>query len=97
MEVLVAIITCEAFRTNGNNDAVRNTWLPDLVKLGVDYKFFMGQGSKSTKDDEVLLDAPDDYHNVTYKTKEMYKYAAAKGYEYVFLCTQIPMFAPPVS
>ncbi len=86
MEVLVAIITCESFRTNGNNDAVRNTWLPDLVKLGVDYKFFMGQGSKSTKDDEVLLDAPDDYHNVTYKTKEMYKYAAAKGYEYVFLC-----------
>ena len=43
MEVLVAIITCESFRTNGNNDAVRNTWLPDLVKLGVDYKFFMGQ------------------------------------------------------
>ena len=47
MKVLIAILSCESFRTNGNNQAMRDTCLP-LVK-GADYKIFMGQGSKITQ------------------------------------------------
>jgi hypothetical protein len=84
MKVLIAVLSCELYRTNGNNQALRDTWLPCIV--GADYKFFMGQGSKCTQPDEVYLDVQDDYSNVTYKAKEMYKWAASKDYDYVFKC-----------
>lgn len=84
MKILVSIVSCELFRVNGNNQAVRDTWLP-LLK-DADYKIFMGHGSSTTQPDEVLLNAPDDYKNVSYKTKEMYKYAYEKGYDYIFKC-----------
>lgn len=84
MKVLIAILSCELFRTNGNNQAMLDTWLP-YVK-DADYKIFMGQGSNVSQVYEVLLDAPDDYNNVTYKAKEMYKWALEKGYDYIFKC-----------
>ena len=84
MKVLIAILSCESFRVNGNNQAMRDTWLPHIE--GADYKIFMGHGSKATLEDEVYLDAPDDYKNVTYKTKAMYKWALEKGYDYIFKC-----------
>jgi hypothetical protein len=84
MKILLAIVSCGLFKENGNNQAVRDTWLKELH--GVDYKIFMGQGSTATKPDEVVLEAPDDYHNVTYKTKEMYKYAYRNNYDYIFKC-----------
>ena len=84
MNILIAIVSCQAFKDNGNNQAVRDTWLKDLH--GVDYKFFMGKGSTSTSPDEVVLQAPDDYQNVTYKMQEVYRYAHAHGYDYMFKC-----------
>ncbi len=84
MKTLLAIVSCGLFKDNGNNQAVRDTWLTQL--RGMDYKIFMGQGSTATKEDEVVLQAPDDYSNVTYKTKEMYKYAFRNGYDYIFKC-----------
>jgi hypothetical protein len=84
MKILIAALSCELFRTNGNNQAMRDTWLPDVK--GADYKIFMGQGSQIQRDDEVFLDAPDGYDSVTYKAKEMYKWAQARKYEYIFRC-----------
>jgi hypothetical protein len=84
MKVLIAVLSCELYRINGNNQALRDTWLPSIK--GADYKIFMGQGSTITLPDEVYLDVPDDYSNVTYKAKEMYKWAASKDYDYVFKC-----------
>lgn len=84
MKVLIAVLSCELFRTNGNNQAMRDTWLP-LVK-DADYKIFMGQGSSVTQEDEVLLDAPDDYKNVTYKARAMHRWALERSYNYVFKC-----------
>ena len=84
MKILIAIVSCKLFKENGNNQAVRDTWLKGLC--GADYKIFMGQGATATCSDEVVLQAPDDYQNVTYKTKEMYKYAHRNEYDYIFKC-----------
>jgi hypothetical protein len=84
MKVLIAVLSCELFRTNGNNQAVRDTWLP-LVK-GADCRIFMGQGSKVSQNDEVFLDVPDDYSHVTYKTRAIYKWASEENYDYIFKC-----------
>lgn len=84
MKVLIAILSCDLFRTNGNNQALRDTWLP-LVS-GADHKIFMGHGSNCTLPDEVLLDAPDDYAHVTYKTRAIYKWALEHNYDFIFKC-----------
>jgi hypothetical protein len=84
MKVLIAVLSCELYRTNGNNQALRDTWLPSIV--GADYKFFMGQGSTCSESDEVYLDVPDDYGHVTYKTRAIYKWALEQGYDYIFKC-----------
>lgn len=84
MKVLIAILSCELYRTNGNNDAVLNTWMP-LVR-NADCKIFMGQGSHCSRPDEVFLDAADDYQHVTYKTRELYKWADREGYAHIFKC-----------
>jgi hypothetical protein len=84
MKVLIAVLSCELYRTNGNNQALRDTWLPCIV--GADYKFFMGQGSKCTQPDEVYLDVQDDYGHVTFKARAIYKWALEQGYDYIFKC-----------
>jgi hypothetical protein len=84
MKVLIAVLSCESFRTNGNNQAMRDTWLP-LVS-GADYRIFMGQGSICSQPDEVFLDVPDNYQNVTYKTRAMYKWALEHEYDFIFKC-----------
>lgn len=86
MKALIAISTCELYRQNGNNDAQRETWIPDVAKVeGLDYMFFTGRDTVKTNGlDEVRLDVPDDYQNVTRKMIESRKWALAQGYDFVF-------------
>ena len=84
MKVLIAVLSCELYRTNGNNQALRDTWLPSIK--GADYKIFMGQGSTITLPDEVYLNVPDDYSNVTYKTRAIYQWASEHEYDFIFKC-----------
>ncbi len=87
MKCLIAIISCESYRVNGNNQALRDTWLPDVAKEpGLHYKIFMGQGSKPDKEDEVFLDVPDDYQHISYKGREIHKYALDNDYDFVYKC-----------
>ncbi len=87
MKSLIAVMSCEAYRVNGNNQALRDTWLPDVSKeVGVDYKIFMGQGSQIEEKDEVLLDVPDDYGHVSYKGREVSRYVLQNGYDFVYKC-----------
>jgi hypothetical protein len=92
MKCLIAISTCYDFEKNGNNNALRATWLPD-VKLfpGLDYKFFFGFGqgaaTATLPEDSILLpDVLDDYGNLTYKTRGSLQWAHAEGYDFVFRC-----------
>ena len=111
MKYLIAISTCHSFEENGCNQAVRDTWLPDCKKYGVDYKFFVGHGEcgfgrtntsainpypfgssngyklgDKQPEDTVQLDCGDGYNRLTYKTQESLKWAAERGYDYVFRC-----------
>jgi len=91
VKYLVAISSCYDFEKNRNNDAMRDTWLPDLQRFGVDYRFFfgVGQGAESTrlKHDCVLLPSvEDDYGHLTYKTRASLGWAFVHEYDFVFRC-----------
>lgn len=85
MKTLVAISSCQHYEDTGLNDPARMTWLHEAKHVGWDYIFFSGHGS-IPKDDVVVVDAPDDYLSLTYKTKEKLKWAAERDYDYVFSC-----------
>jgi hypothetical protein len=90
MRYLIAISSCYDFEKNGSNDAMRDTWLPDLQKFGVDYRFFMGfgQGAENSlvADSVFLPDVPDDYGHLTYKTRSSVRWAHEHQYDFVFRC-----------
>lgn len=89
MKYLVAIQSCWAHRDR--HQVMRDTWLKDLPPE-VDYQFFLGRPLKNLepirfdKDETCLLEAPDDYDNLSVKTKLMCGYAHALYYDYMFKC-----------
>ncbi len=80
MKVLLAIMTCHAYRSRAQ--AQRETWLKDLPE-GLDYKFFLGGAATAQSEDEVVLDAPDDYMSFPAKVQAMRRWARAHGYDWV--------------
>jgi hypothetical protein len=92
MKSMIAISSCWDFEKNGNNTALRETWLPDVKHFpGLDYKFFIGhgQGAESAElpDDCVFLPEVDDgYGFLTYKTRSSLRWAHERGYEFVLRC-----------
>lgn len=85
MSLFVGISSCDRYEKNGWNWALRNTWLTDLRELGIDYKFFVGIGAES-KDDNVIVNAGDDYFALFHKTLEKFKWVYDKGYDNLFHC-----------
>jgi len=91
MKVLIAISSCFDFEKNGNNQAMRDTWLPDVAKFhGLEYRFFFGKGQGAERayvpDAVFLPDVLDDYGNLTYKTRASLRWALERNYDYVFRC-----------
>jgi hypothetical protein len=88
MRALIAISSCGDFESNGNNQALRDTWLKDAARLGVPYKFFfgVGQGEPEREDAVILRDVPDDYEHLTYKTRASLRWAHEHGFTHVFRC-----------
>ena len=83
MKVLIAVSSCERDMLNGNNEAMRETWLPKLAGLA-DYKFFVGRNEVDLREDTIRLDVPDDYRSLPFKTRESLRWALAQGYDYIF-------------
>jgi len=55
MKALIAITSWVTGAINGENQAMRDTFLKDVPRYpGLDYKFFIGNG-QSTGEDETLL------------------------------------------
>lgn len=77
-KVLLAIASCE--KHLHRNDAQRRTWVP-MVR-GADVRFFRGGGGEPLPD-EVILQVPDDYTGLPEKTREIFRWALAQGYDYV--------------
>jgi hypothetical protein len=88
LRALIAISSCGDFERNGNNDAMRETWLSDLRPAFVHYKFFFGVGQDAPElaDSVVLPGVLDDYGHLTYKTQDSLRWAAARNYDFVFRC-----------
>ena len=84
-KLLIAISSCQSYEDAGLNQPLRDTWLSDAVKQGIDYKFFHGSGSRY-KEDVVIVNRNDQYYDLTSKTKEKLHWAMLQGYDYVFAC-----------
>jgi|SRR5208282_490412 len=93
MKILFAIASCQSWEDNGNNQAVRDTWMKDIPacrvdgysECAIDCKFFQGHGS-TPKDDLVIVNAPDDALGIIQKTKAIHIWAYYAGYDFVFQC-----------
>ena len=84
-KLLISISSCEYFEKNGLNQPLRDTWLKEAVELGMEYRFFHGQGA-TPKDDVVVLPVVDELYGLTEKAKAKAKWAYDSGYEHVFSC-----------
>jgi hypothetical protein len=92
MRVLVAILACHSPEDAILRAISRETWLPNLT---CDYRFYMGLGSGSYVSDELTLAVPDDYLGLPHKSRALFKWALAKGYDYVFKCDTDTYVCPP--
>lgn len=79
--VLIAICSCNADRHT--HQAIRDTWLKGQ---GIPHVFFAGVGFKDPKDDELVMNAPDDYNHLYEKCRELFKHGLLLGFDFIFLC-----------
>lgn len=82
---IILIMSCKRDQENGSNDGCRQSWIREWPNL-VDYKFFLGNGCKSTSEDEILLDVPDTYIWLPNKVQAALRWAAEKRYTNFFKC-----------
>lgn len=82
---IILIFSCEAWRHNGINQAVRDTWLKDLDGR-IEHRFVLGHECKNSGPDELVVDAGDDYRSLPYKMRAARCWATANGYGYSFQC-----------
>jgi hypothetical protein len=75
-------MSCIPDAQNGSHDTIRRTWAAHMVP-GLDYKIFMGQGTRDLAPDEVQLDAPDGpwTQGLCEKSQAMKKWALEHGYD----------------
>ena len=84
MKILIAIKSCHQYHSRAN--AQRQTWIKDIPD-GVDYKFFLGRHLTNTpSEDQIFLDAEDNYFGLPEKMKKACAWALEKEYDYVFFC-----------
>lgn len=80
MKTLIALINCHARPQYA--DVQRETWIPQLP-AGLDYRFFLGQGNREPKADEVFLPCDDSYRGLPNKVQEIVRWALSYGYDYM--------------
>lgn len=82
---VILIASCDAYRTNGFNQAVRDTWIRKWGRL-IDYRFVFGRECKDPLPDEIVVDAPDAYGALPYKIQDARRWATRNGYGHSFHC-----------
>ena len=55
MKVLIAVLSCAHHTLHGHNQALRDTWLKDVSAAGLEYRFFLGDGT-ATAENSTLFD-----------------------------------------
>lgn len=84
MRLLIGIKSCQRDLENGCHDTIRRTWGRDVREA--DLRFFVGQGGRASSVDEVVVDAPDDYDSLPWKTREILHWSMDAQYDFTFLC-----------
>jgi len=82
-DFVLFITSCEAYRHNGYNDASRETWLRGLE---CPYKFLLGRDCKSSRANELVLDAGDSYEDTPYKVNAACVHFLNSGLKRAFFC-----------
>jgi hypothetical protein len=90
---LIGVMSCERDSANGCHDAIRRTWVQHMLG-GLDYKIFMGRGTRALMSDEVRLDVSDDYASLPEKSQAMRKWALSHGYEHMFKADRDTYLSP---
>jgi hypothetical protein len=85
-KLMVCVKSCQAHLERGDHDVIRSTWGKDAKAAGIDVRFFVGSDFKKYQNDEIHLKCPDDYNGLSYKTREICKWASGKVLDYIFLC-----------
>lgn len=83
MKLLIAIKSCEYDRNRGAHQLVRDTWGQDVT--GADLFFFTAR-TGCADSDEIIVNAPDDYPGLPFKTREIIRYTIGRDYDFIFLC-----------
>jgi hypothetical protein len=92
-KALIGVMSCERDAANGCHDAMRRTWIKHMVS-GLDYKIFVGQGSRALAADEERLDVNDDYTHLPEKSQAMRKWSLDHGYEFMFKADRDTYLSP---
>ncbi len=86
LKILIAIESCVRDMQNGSHQVIRETWGRDLIN--VDLKFFIGSSEekRELQNDEIQVNAGDDYEHLSFKTKEIFRWSVTQGYDFIFKC-----------
>jgi len=84
-KLLIAICSCQRDKNLGCHDIVRQEWGKNVSDIA-DVRFFIGGPKIETLEDEVWIDCPDDYENLTLKTRQILLWMLTNGYDYLFKC-----------
>jgi len=87
MTLLLAVKSCQTDRARGDHQIIRDTWGRDVKMADADLRFFIGGPTSSEVFiDETILNCPDDYHSLPYKTREILRWSVSRNYDFTFLC-----------
>ena len=73
----VLIYSCNKYEAT-RHKIIRNTWIKDLNKYGIDYSIIVGDAEVAhVSDDKLCLDVLDTYEELPHKSLRMFEFAAA--------------------
>jgi hypothetical protein len=82
---VILILSCAADRRNGRDLAARETWLRRWGEF-IPCRFVYGVPSGSEADDEIAVEALDDYGDLWVKQRAAYRWAMKNDFSHVFIC-----------
>ena len=83
--MLIGVLSCQRDRALGHHETIRQRWatLADVS----DIRFFVGgEQPKDLMADEVWLDVPDGYPQLSLKTKAICAWVLNSNYDFIFKC-----------
>jgi len=83
VSLVIGVKSCARDLKAGFHEAIRQTW----GQIHVPVRFFVGNGLyEGVQEDEIVLDCPDDYKSLPFKTKKMLSWLLGTDATHMFLC-----------